>query len=88
MTRLGQDLGQAEVEGLLARGPGEAAAFLPPNASPARLAETLVALANTHGGTVVLGAAASGRPVGVEDGAVAVESVRAAGLLVTPSLSR
>jgi len=86
MTRLGQDLGQAEVEGLLARGPGEAAAFLPPSPSPVRLAETLVALANTHGGTVVLGAAASGRPVGVEDGAVAVESVRAAGLLVTPPL--
>lgn len=86
MTRPGQDVGQAEVEALLARGPGEAVAFLPPNASPVRLAETLVALANTHGGTVVSGATANGRPVGVEDGAVAVESVRAAGLLVTPPL--
>ncbi len=86
MTCLGQDVWQAEVEGLLAKGPGEATAFLPPNASPLRLAETLVALANTHGGTVVLGAVANGRPVGVKDGAVAVKSVHAAGLLVTPPL--
>ena len=86
MIRLGQDLGPAEVEVLLARGPGEAAAFLPPNASSLRLAETLVALANTHGGTVVLGVAANGRPLGVEDEAVAVQSIRAAGLLATPPL--
>jgi len=86
MTRLGQDLGQSEVEGLLDRGPGEAAAFLPPNASPVRLAETFVALANTHGGTVVVGATANGRPLGVEDGEAAVENVRAAGLLATPPL--
>ena len=86
MTRPGEDLGPAEVEGLLGRGPGEAAAFMPPSASPVRLAETLIALANTHGGTVLVGVTASGSPVGVEDGAAAVESVRAACLVVTPPL--
>ena len=86
MTRPGENLGPAEIEQLLARGPGEAAAFFASNPSPARLAETLVALANTHGGVILMGAGANGKPVGVADGEAAIEAVHAAGLLSTPPL--
>ncbi len=86
MTRPGEDLGPAEIEQLLAGGPGEAVAFVPSNPSPARLAETLIALANTHGGVVLLGAGANGKPLGVADEVAAKEAVRAAGLLATPPL--
>ena len=86
MTRPGENLGPAEIEQLLAGGAGEAAAFFPSSPGPARLAETLVALANTHGGVILMGAGANGKPVGVADGEAAIEAVRAAGLLSTPPL--
>jgi ATP-dependent DNA helicase RecG len=86
MTRPGEDLSPAEIERLLAGGPGEAVVFLPANPSPARLAENLIALANTHGGVVLMGVSASGKPLGVEAGEAAIEAVRGAGLLSTPPL--
>ena len=46
---------------LISAGPDERVAFAPANAGPAKLAETLAALANTHGGVLLVDNAA-GRP--------------------------
>ncbi len=75
-----------ELATLLAAGPGERVAFAGPQTSPARLAETLTALANTHGGVLVFGITPAGRAAGVSDPAEARAAIRAAGLLATPPL--
>jgi ATP-dependent DNA helicase RecG len=75
-----------EVTALLARGQGESNAFFLAGVTAPRLAETLVAFANSHGGDVLLGVSAAGRPAGFEDAAAARELVQTAGLLATPPL--
>ncbi len=75
-----------DIAALLAAGPDERIAFLPASANAARLAETLVALANAHGGMVVFGIAPSGRPQGIADPDEALDTVQAAELLATPPL--
>ena len=75
-----------DVAALLAAGPDEHIAFLPASANAARLAETLVALANAHGGMAVFGIAPSGRPQGIADPDEALDTVQAAELLATPPL--
>ena len=81
-------LGPDELAAQLARGQGEQLAFLPANLNIGRLAETLVACANAHGGTVVIGVTAVGKPQGIDpatDAAVG-ELVQAAGFMANPPL--
>jgi ATP-dependent DNA helicase RecG len=80
--------GPEEVAALLANGQGERLAFLPANPNPARLAETLVAFANAHGGIVFIGATASGKAQGIDPATDAEirELVQAAGLMANPPL--
>ena len=75
-----------ELAALLTAGPGERIAFAGPQTSPTRLAETLIALANTHGGVLVLGITPAGRTTGVADPGEARAALQAAGLLATPPL--
>jgi ATP-dependent DNA helicase RecG len=88
MTGGAAPLGPEELAAQLARGQGEALAFLPANPSPVRLAETLVAMANAHGGAVLVGVGAGGKPQGLDDaGAPAArELIQAAGLMASPPL--
>jgi len=74
------------VDRWLAEGPGERLAFVPPHTAAPRLAETLIALANAHGGVVILGVGANGRLIGVGDPNEARALVEAAGLLPFPPL--
>jgi ATP-dependent DNA helicase RecG len=86
----GGPLAAEDVAQLLAAGQSEQLAFLPASASPARLAETLVALANAHGGWVLIGVSASGRLTGTEDEALGDAALRgavqSAALLASPPL--
>ncbi len=75
-----------DIAALLAAGPGERVAFVSAAISPARLAETLAALANAHGGHVLMGVTAAGKVVGVAQPDEARAAVQAAGLLSTPPL--
>jgi ATP-dependent DNA helicase RecG len=75
-----------DIAGLLAGGAGERVAFATARTLPAKLAETLTALANAHGGAILLGVGAGGRVNGVEDPTEEREVVQAAGLLSTPPL--
>jgi ATP-dependent DNA helicase RecG len=86
MTRSAAELTSEELAALIARGQGESLAFLPASPHPTRLAETLVALANTHGGLVLLGVSAGGKAQGIDDvgEAAAAESITAAGLMAGP----
>ena len=71
---------------LISAGPDERVAFSPANAGPARLAETLAALANTHGGVLLVGINAAGRLTGVADAGEARAVLQTAGLLASPPL--
>ncbi len=74
-----------DVTRALAVGPGARLACVP-SANPARLAETLAALANTQGGLLLLGVNAAGKPTGISDPDAARAAVQAAGLLSAPPL--
>jgi ATP-dependent DNA helicase RecG len=71
---------------LLSAGPGERVAFAPPHVTPAKLAETLTALANAHGGAVLLGVSPAGKVAGIADAEAIRATIQAAGLLATPPL--
>lgn len=75
-----------EIMALLAQGPGERVAFAPPGASPTRLAEHLIALANAHGGVLLVGVQQNGKLAGLPDPQETRASIQAAGLLSTPPL--
>ncbi|MCS6844637.1 MAG: helix-turn-helix domain-containing protein [Caldilineales bacterium] len=70
----------------LEAGPSETLAFLPETASPRRLAETLVALANGHGGALVLGVSSGGRLSGLASPREAQDRAIAAALMADPPL--
>jgi len=76
----------ADVETLLLTEPNERVAYISAGIAPNKLAETLTALANAHGGVILVGVAAGGKVAGVPDLADAQESAQAAGLLSTPPL--
>ncbi|MDQ7030912.1 MAG: helix-turn-helix domain-containing protein [Ardenticatenia bacterium] len=76
------------VANLVAQLPGERLAFLPAKASTGRIAETLVALANTRGGTLILGAGGRGRAQGVARPEEIVARVLDAAQQAEPSLAR
>ncbi len=90
MSRPLYALSPEELERALAGGPGERVVFMPANPAPARLAEALVALANAHGGMVLLGVTPSGKVTGLDEGetapATAQALVQEAGLVATPPL--
>jgi ATP-dependent DNA helicase RecG len=71
---------------LISAGPGERIAFAPGNTGVAKLAETLAALANGHGGVLLVGVTTSGKPTGIADSADTRAVVHAAGLLAFPPL--
>ena len=71
---------------LIGAGPDEHIAFAPAHAGPAKLAETLAALANTHGGVLLVGINAGGRPTGIADADEARAALQTAGLLASPPL--
>ncbi len=76
----------ADISAFLSAGPGERVAFAPATISPAKLAETLVAFANAHGGAVLLGVTPAGKVASVASADEARAAVQAAGLLSTPPL--
>jgi len=76
----------ADVETLLLTEPAERVAYISAGTAPNKLAETLTALANAHGGVILFGVAAGGKVAGVPDLAEAQQSAQAAGLLSTPPL--
>ncbi len=76
----------ADARALLTAGPGDRIAFALATSAPARLAESLIALANTHGGVVVLGIGPNGKVQGTPDPESALAAIQAAGLLSTPPL--
>ncbi len=71
---------------LLVEGQSERVAYAPGNIAPPRLAETLVAFANAHGGVIVLGVAPGGKAQGLIGPEAARASIQEAGLLATPPL--
>lgn len=75
-----------DVSAWLAAGAGERTAFAPAAVSPARLAETLTALANAHGGHVLIGVTAAGKVAGAPHSEEARAVAQAAGLLSAPPL--
>jgi ATP-dependent DNA helicase RecG len=75
-----------DLTALLAAGPSERVAFVPAGAGPARLAETLTALANSHGGALLIGVTPAGRPTGLPNPAETLAAVEAALLLPMPPL--
>ncbi len=76
----------ADISAFLSAGPGERVAFAPAAINPAKLAETLIALANAHGGAVLLGITPAGKVAGVASADEARAAVQTAGLLSTPPL--
>ncbi len=75
-----------EIRRWLSQGPGETLAFAPNASSPRKLAETLVAMANAHGGVLLIGANARGALTGLRDPEEAQERALAAALMADPPL--
>ncbi len=75
-----------ELAAALAAGPGERVALLPAKSSIRVIAETLAALANAHGGLIVLGAAPEDNPHGLDEPEQTRERAAAALLASDPPL--
>lgn len=75
-----------QIAALLAAGQSASVAFHPAGIAASRLTETLVALANAHGGVVLLGVTPSGRVAGLPDAAEACAAAQEASLLAAPPL--
>jgi ATP-dependent DNA helicase RecG len=76
-----------DVEDLIARGMGPDLHWFPVDVSPSRLAAVLVGMANTNGGTVLLGVAPqSGEIQGVNKSGELLDRVFQAALLADPTL--
>jgi ATP-dependent DNA helicase RecG len=77
----------AEILTLLASGMGPSLQWFPEEVPLSSLAEALVGMANTEGGTVILGVSPrAGEPVGVKDLEAAYERIFQGALLVDPTL--
>lgn len=82
-----QKMTASEVLELLRGGRSEAVDWLPGRAPVTDIATVLVAMANTHGGTLVLGVAPrSDRPAGIDDTENAINCVLEAALSIEPPL--
>ena len=76
-----------EVKALLAQGMGTTLHWFPADVPVSRLATTLVGMANTRGGTVLIGVAPRSAQIqGVPDSAEAVDRIFQAALLADPPL--
>jgi ATP-dependent DNA helicase RecG len=72
---------------LLAAGMGPDLHWFPEDVDPGRLAETFAGMANTNGGTVLIGVSPrSGRVVGLQDPEATIDRVFRAALLTDPPL--
>jgi len=67
-------------------GPGSKTVMLGAKASARKIAEAMTALANAHGGLIIMGATNSRRIVGVSDAEIAREMMASAALIPTPPL--
>jgi len=80
-------LTEDEVRAICKRGKGQETDFKPESTTPARLAESLVALANSTGGTVLLGVSTKdAKPTGLKDPEAARDKALKAALLADPPL--
>jgi ATP-dependent DNA helicase RecG len=70
----------------LEAGAGPALAFLPESASSRKISETLVALANAHGGALLLGVTPLGQVVGLASPQITQNQAVAAALMADPPL--
>ncbi len=70
----------------LESGGGTALAFLPESTSPRKIGETLVALANAHGGALLLGVSATGQVSGLAVPQMTENQAVAAALMADPPL--
>ncbi len=70
----------------IASGPGPKTVLLSGRASARKIAEAMTALANAHGGLIIVGAANARRITGVSDPDMAREMMASAALLPTPPL--
>ena len=78
---------EAEVRAIYERGKGQETDFKPESTTPAKLAESLIALANSAGGTVLLGVGSkSAKLAGLKDPEAAQDKALKAALLADPSL--
>lgn len=67
-------------------GPGSKTVMLGAKASARKISEAMTALANAHGGLIIMGATNSRRIVGVSDAEIAREMMASAALIPTPPL--
>jgi len=80
-------LGEQDILSLIDGGRSEVLDWLPGRAPVADIAATLAAMANAHGGTLLLGVAPrTDKPAGVDDGENAINRVLEAALAITPAL--
>ncbi len=75
-----------EVIKLIQQGQNEYVAWLAPSAPLQTIAETLLAFANSHGGTLLLGLDTKGEVVGVDDTVEYIDKVLQASLMLSPQL--
>ncbi|RMG88316.1 MAG: ATP-binding protein, partial [Chloroflexi bacterium] len=75
-----------EVIKLIQQGQNERIAWLESSASLQIIAETLLALANSHGGTLFLGLNSKGEVVGIDDTVEYIDKVLQASLMLSPQL--
>jgi len=67
-------------------GPGSKTVMLGAKASARKIAEAMTALANAHGGLIIMGVTNSRRIIGVSDSEIAREMMASAALIPTPPL--
>ena len=78
---------EAELKALLKQGMGQELHWFPEDVPLSRLAGALVGMANSHGGTVLIGIAPrAGEVIGLKDTETALDRVFQAALLVDPAL--
>ena len=77
---------ETEVEALLEQGSGDKVCFLPERAGLTIVAETLSALANAHGGVMLMGVTRAGAVRGVRDPGAQSDKALSAGLLAEPPI--
>jgi ATP-dependent DNA helicase RecG len=75
-----------DIRQLIKEGRSVRAEWLPQDAIPSEIAAVLVAMANSQGGTLLIGVARSGGVVGVRDGESTIDRVLQAALSVEPPL--
>lgn len=85
-SRTKLQLSPENVRKIIKEGPGAKTVLLGAKASSRKIAESMVALANVHGGLIILGATSSRKITGVSDTELASELMSSAALIATPPL--